>query len=85
MTAFTTLPTVSEANFISEANFLIAIFGSSVMLAFEVMEKFFSPLWTSNTARLSLQTFSIPNRLFYGIQDTPGHTNDVGDVWRLHF
>ena len=39
MTAFTALPTVSVANFISEANLLVEIFGSAVILAFEVMEK----------------------------------------------
>ena len=84
MTTFTALPTVSVANFISEANLLIEIFGSAVILAFEVMDKLLSPLWLSTTARLSLQTFSIPYCLLYGIQGAPGDTNDVGHVWRLH-
>ena len=84
MTTFTALPTVSVANFISEANLLIEIFGSAVILAFGVMDKLLSPLWLSTTARLSLQTFSIPYCLLYGIQGAPGDTNDVGHVWRLH-
>ena len=48
------------------------------------MGKLLSPLWLSTTARLSLHSFSIPNSLLYGIQDAPGHTSDVGGVWRLH-
>ena len=54
MTTFTALPTVSVANFISEANLLIEIFGSAVILAFGVMDKLLSPLWLSTTVRLSL-------------------------------
>ena len=83
MTTFTALPTVSVANFISEANLLIEIFGSAVILAFEVMDKL-SPLWLPTTGRLSLLTFSIPYCLMYGIQGTPGDTNDFGHVSRLH-
>ena len=37
----------------------------------------------STTVKLSLQTFSIPYSLSYGIQDTTRHTNDIGDVWSL--
>ena len=85
MTAFTALPTVFVANFISEVYHLIEVFGSAVMLAFDVIDKLLSPLWLSTTARLCLQTFSIPHCLFYGIQGAPGHNNDVGHVYCLYF
>ena len=39
MTAVTALSTVSVANFISEASFLIEFFGPAVTFDFEVMEK----------------------------------------------
>ena len=71
MAAFAAIPTFSVANFISEANLPIEFFGSAVIFGFKVMEKLLSPLWLSTTTRLSLQTFFIPNSLFYGTQGTP--------------